>query len=308
MASSKKFILFAPEKDRSIARNISQQLNIPLGEMSIKKINGSEIYVDVISHITYKNVFLIYSIIQPINESVMQLLQIVDTFKKNNVNHVNLIVPYLPYTKSPINLNYITNTNLLARLFDLVDVSSIYTFDLYSPLIESVFKIPVFNISMLKIFSKVLEKNFVDKDFIVTTIDFELQKRSQEIADFIKGSFVVSESFYKNNKKSFNIEKNINNKDILLISNNIDTAKTIVAFASFLTFKGARNVYLLATHGLFSEGSVELLENSVIKEVYVATSPKQKISDKIKVVSKQQIICEILERVIERKNIKRYIY
>jgi ribose-phosphate pyrophosphokinase len=307
MPSSKKFILFAPEKDRALARNISQSLNISLGEMDVKKINGSEIYVDIISHITYKNVFLIYTVTQPINESIMQLLQIIDTLKKNNVNHVNLIIPYLPYTKSPINLNYITNTNLLGRLFDLVDVSSIYTFDLYSPLISSVFKIPVFNISMSKIFSKVLEENFVDKDFIVTTIDYELQKKTQDIANLINGTFIVSEKL-PNNKNKYNIESNINNKDILLISNNIDTAKTIVDFSSFLTFKGARSVYLLATHGLFSDDAVDLIEKSVIKEVYVATSPKQKISNKIKVVSKQQILCEILERVIEQKNIKRYLY
>jgi ribose-phosphate pyrophosphokinase len=307
MPSSKKFVIFAPDKDRALARNISQTLDIPLGELHIKRINGSEIFVDVVSHITYKNVFLIYTTTQPINESLMQLLQIIDTLKKKNVNHINLIIPYLPYTKSPIDLKYITNTNLLSRLLDLVDVSSIYTFDLYSPLIASVFKIPVFNISILKIFSKVLDENFMDKDVVVTTIDYELQKRSQDIASYINGSFVVSESIYKNNKKEYTIKENINNKDILLVSNNIDTAKTIVDFASFLAFKGARNIYLLATHGLFSNDAIELIENSVIKETFVATSPKQNISSKIKVVSKQQIICEILERVIDKKNIKRYI-
>jgi ribose-phosphate pyrophosphokinase len=305
MTISKKFIIFAPDKDKALAKNISDRLNISLGEMHIKKINGSETYVDVLSEITFKNIFLIYTITQPINESIMQLLQIVDTLKKKNVNHVNLVLPYLPYTKSPINLKYITNTNLLARFFDITDVSSIYTFDLYSPLISSVFRIPVHNVSILKIFSRVLDENFLDKDFIVTTLDYELQKRAQDIAKQINGSFIVSEML-SNNK--FNIKSSINNKNILLLSNNIDTAKILVSFANYLAFKGAKSISLLATHGLFSEGSVELIEKSVIKEVFVATSFKQKISKKIKVIPKQQIICELLERVIEKKNIKRYIY
>ncbi len=304
----KKFMIFASEKDKALARNISQKINIPLGEMHIKKINGSETYIELKSHVVYKNIFLIYTVTQPINESIMKILQIIDTLKKGNANHINLIVPYLPYTKSPVTQEYITNTNLLARLLEAVNVSSIYTFDLYSPLTLSVFKTPIYNISMLKIFSKVLDERFLDKDFIVTTIDFELQKKAKEIASCINGKFVASESLFNNQKYSFNIQENINNKDVLLISNNIDTAKTIVNLASFLLFKGAKNIYLLATHGLFSGDAVNLLEKSVIKEIYVATSPKQKMSKKIKVVSKQNIICEILERVIEKKNIKRYIY
>ncbi len=304
---SSKFMIFGSEKDKTTAINISKKLSIPLGEIDIKKINGSEIYVDLKSHVDHKVVFLIFTITQPINESIMYILQIVDTLKKNNVDKVHVFLPYLPYTKSPINLEYVTNTNLLARLFEIVDVDSIFTFDLYSPLIKNVFKVPIYDVSIIKIFSKVLDEHFINKDYIVTTIDYELQKKTKMIASYIHGNFITSENISTVKEPDFKVYDNINNKDILLVSNNIDTAKTIINFANYLTFKGARSISLIATHGLFSKNAIENIDKSVLKEVFVASSPKQNVSKKIKVISKQNLISEILERVLDQKNLKRFL-
>ena len=74
-----------------------------------------------------------------------------------------------------------------------------------------------------------------------------------------------------------------------------------------MALKGAKNIYLIATHGLFSENAVERLNGSIIKEIYVFSSPKSKLSSKIKIIPYAPIYKEIISRVIEKKNIISFI-
>jgi ribose-phosphate pyrophosphokinase len=304
----RKFLILSPQKDKALARNISQRLNIPTTDFDIKTINGSENVVVLKSYVYQKNIFIVYNIHQPVNEEIMKLLLIVDALKREGAKHIVLIAPYLPYTKSPIDQKYIVNTNLLVRLLENIGIDSVYTFDLYSELITTVFKIPIYNVSVHRIFNKILDENFRGKDDVcIVTVDYELQKKARDMANNIKSDFIFVDSKIKNNKLEFNINKSVNNKRVLILSNTIDTGKMLVHLSRYLALKGARDIYLMVTHGIFRENAIERLEKSLIKQIYIATAPKQKLSNKIKVVSKINIITEIIQRIIERKNLKNFI-
>jgi len=160
---------------------------------------------------------------------------------------------------------------------------------------------------MKRLFSKTLEEKFrSNKDLVTTTIDFEFQYRARDIAKEINSKFITVNKYFKDFEETYEIESNINNKDVLVIGNLIVSAQILTNFANYLTTKGARTVSILATHGVFSEGAVNRIENSVIKDIYVCTAPKQKYSKKIKVISYINIIKEIIERIIDQKSIKSY--
>ncbi len=307
MYNKDDYLIISNEKDKSLARTISQSTNILLGELSVKKINGSETVIKLNSHVNNKKIFLLYNITQPVNESIMQILHIADILKKNGAKEISLVCPYMPYTKSPINLDYYSNTNLIARLIEECKINYIYTFDLYSNLIISTFRIPVYNVSLKKLFSDVLYDFSFKKGLIVTTADYELEGKAQKVAKEIDCEFINIINKTKKQNYNFKLESSVNNKEILIIANTIDTAKTLINLSNYLTLKGARKIYILATHGIFSEDAIERIEKSVINKIFIATASKQKISPKIKVLNKSKILIELIERTIENKNIFSFI-
>ncbi len=302
------YLLFAPNKDMALATTISADTNIPLGNLDVKKINGSETLVDIKSHVQQKDILLIYNVISPVNDSLMQIYLICDSLTKLGARSIHLILPYLPYTRILDEHVNKLDFNLIVRLFQTSGVTSIYTFDIYSPQLVNAFKIPVYNINIKKIFSGILEEKFKkNENLLVTTIDYELNDRATDIAKVIGCDFVYVNKISENNDNGFELNRSVNGKEILIIGNRIASGEIIIRFANFLAFKGAKNIYLIATHGLFSEDAIEKLNDSIIKEIYVFSSPRGKLSSKIKVVPYVPIYKEIITRIVEKKNIISFI-
>jgi ribose-phosphate pyrophosphokinase len=302
------YLIFATNKDMSLATVIASETNIPLGHMDVKKINDSETLVDIKSHVQQKEILLLFNIIPPVNDSIMQIFFISDSLTKLGAKSIHLILPYLPYTRIPDEQVNKINFNLLVRLFQTSGITSIYTFDMFSPQLVNAFKIPVYNINIKKIFSGIIEEKFKkNPSLVVTTVDYELKERATEISKVISCDFVYVNKIDENNENGFEINKTVNNKDVLIVGNRIASGEIIIRFANFLALKGAKNIYLIATHGLFSENAIERLNDSIIKEIYVFSSPKSKLSTKIKIIPYAPIYKEIISRVIEKKNIISFI-
>lgn len=297
-------MIISTNKEKAQATSIANKLNLTVGEINIRQVQGSETSIDVKSYVNYKKIFLLYNISQPVNESIMQLLFIADAIKKEGAEKIYLITTYLPYTKIKYRTEYKLNFSLFSRLLQEINIDKIYTFGLYSPKISFYLKIPLYNVSITNIFSKVIEDNFYkNKNLMVTTIDYEMQEASKDIAKLTKSETIFPTKDVVNNKISFNISGSVNGKDILIISDSIFTGENIIEYSNYLTLKGAKNIYVIATHGLLDKKAIPLIEKSVIKQVYVITHNHQK-SEKIKIISTTKIVEEIIKRTIEKKNLK----
>jgi len=298
------FIILAGNKEKALAKTIANKLGITLGDINIKEMQGTETSVDIQSYINYKNVFLLYNITQPVNESIMQLLFMADAIKKEGAEKIYWITSYLPYTKIKYRTNYKLNFSLLSRLLEEINIDIIYTFGLYSPKISYYFKIPLYNVPLINIYSKILDDNFSsNKNLLITTIDYEQQEVSRDIANKLKVKTIFPIKNDLSSRLRFEITGDVNGKDILIISDTINTAQNLNDYANYLTYKGAKNIYLISTHGIVDKKAIPVIEKSVIKQVYVISHIFQK-SDKIKIVSISKIIEEIIKRTIEKKNIK----
>lgn len=299
------YIIISGNKEKPIANTISQKLDIPIGTMNIKHVLGNETSVDIQSYVNYKKVFLIYDIKPPVNEHIMDLMFICDALKKEGAEKIYLITSYLPYTKIKYKTEFKLNFNLFSRLLENINIDKIFTFGLYSPKISFYFKIPLYNIPITNIFSKLLNNNFKNKkNTIITTIDYEMQEIANEIAKKLnlETVFPTKEEDTNGNIK-FHIKGDVNNKDILIISDSINTGVNLINFSNFLTFKGAKNIHVIATHGAFDKKAIPLVNTSVIKQVYSISNYYEK-TDKIKIITTTNLIEEIIRRTIEKKNLK----
>ena len=299
-----EYMILASSRDKPTAQSIADKLYIPIGDIEIKQEMGTETSIDVESYVNDKNIFLIYNIVQPINESLMQLFFICDAIKKEGAKNIFLITNYLPYTTImrdyPLKLNF----SLITRFFEEVSINKIYTFGLYNPRITYYTKIPTYNIPISVAFSKVIEDNFIsNKNMVVTCIDYEMQEASSDIAKKIGCKTVFPTKEYKNGILNFEIHQEINSKEILIISNTINSGERLIAYSNYLAFKGARNVSVICTHGIMRKEAIPLIEKSIIKQIYTLTHNFNK-SDKVKVVPSTKVIEEIIKKTIENKSIK----
>ena len=301
---NEEYMILASSRDKPTAQSIADKLDIPIGDIEVKQEMGTETSVDVESYVTNKTIFLIYNLNQPTNESLMQLLFACDAIKKEGAKSIYLITSYLPYTKIMSDYSLKLNFSLVARFFEEVSINRIYTFGLYNPRITYYTKIPTYNIPVSVVFGKVLEDNFAsNKNIIVSCIDHEMQETSREVAKKIGSKTIFPTKELKNGKQAYEIHQEINGLEILLISDSINSGENLIPYVNYLTYKGARNISVICTHGILKKEAVALIEKSVIKQIYTLTHNFNK-SDKIKVIPATKIIEEIIKRTIENKSIK----
>jgi ribose-phosphate pyrophosphokinase len=302
--NDKEYIILSGNKEKAMAKNIGDKLGITVGDINIKEVQGQETSVDIQSYVNYKNVFLLYNITPPVNQSIMELLFITDAIKKEGAEKIYWITNYLPYTKIKYKTDYKLNFSLFARLLEETSINKIYTFALYSPKISFYLKIPLYNIPLTNIYNRIIENNFSNnKNIVVSTIDYELQEVSKDVAEKIGVNCVFPIKNSKNNKILFEINENINGKDVLLVVDTINTGINITNYSNYLTLKGAKNIIVLSPHGIVNKKVIPIIEKSVIKQIYVIAHNFPK-SDKIKIVPVSKIIQEIIKRTIEKKNLK----
>jgi len=299
-----EYMILALQKDKPTAQTIADKLNIAIGDLTVKFAMGTETSVDVQSYVNNKIIFLIYNITQPANESLMQLLFICDAIKKEGAQYIYLITSYLPYTKIRTDVQQKLNFSLVTRFFDEVSIDKVYVFGLYNPKITYYTKISLYNVPVSTIFAKTLEDNFSNnKNLIITCIDHEMQDATRDVAKKINAKTIFPVKDFSNNKPEFEIYEEVNGKEILIVSDSINTAENLVGYSNYLAFKGARSISVLCTHGIMRKEAIPIIEKSIIKQIYTITHIFQK-SNKVKLIPVTRIIEEIIKRTIENKNIK----
>jgi|GEM_PF-1163845 len=298
--TSDEFMIVASIKDKAMATVIAEHLDIPLGDISFGKLGRSETVIDVKSYINNKKVFLIYNIASPVNESIMELLFLAGHLKRKGAEKVYLITSYLPYTKIKYETMYKVDFNLFSRLVEEAGIDAIYTFDLYAGRIVFAFKIPVYNIHIETIFGDFLKSNFKhNENLVVTCLEYEQMKKAQVIANMLNRECIYP--MPTGDKKRYDLRENVNEKDVLIVADIIATGKEIIGFANHLAYKGARSIYVIATHGVTLKDTIPLIERSIITEIYTITHIFDKCN-KIKVILVNDIIEELIRRIINNKN------
>ena len=301
---NEEYIIISSNKNMPMATTISRKLDIPIANVQIKEVLGSETSIDVESYVNEKKVFLLYDLTKNINNKLMNLLFLCDAIRKEGAKEINLITNYLPYTKIKIKTEFKLNFSLVSRLIKLAKIDKIYTFALYSPKISYYIETPIFNVPSYKIFSKILDNEYENKkDIAITSIDSELQEQAKEVAEKINCEVFYTKKTKNNQKYEFEINKNINGKTILIYSDNINSGKNIIKFSKYLILKGAKRIDVICNHGIIQKKALEEIETSVINKVYTSIHDLEK-SKKVKLISTTPIVQEIIKRNLDKKNLK----
>jgi len=302
---AKTFQLISGTSNQELAKEISSYLNIPLTPVEVKRFNDGETYCHIEKSVRGHDIFLIQPTSPPVNENLMELLLIVDALKRASAKEITALIPYYGYSRQdrkalprePI------SAKLVANLITRAGVDRVVTFDLHVDQIQGFFDIPLDNLEATPLIADyLLDKKL--SNVVVVSPDAGGAKRARRLAKLLNSSFAIIDKRRPKHgvAETINIIGKVKDRTAILVDDIIDTAGTLVSSTKLLSEKGAKEIYVCATHALFSGPAIERLKNDLIKEIIVTNTislPKEKIIKKIKIISLASILAESIKRINE---------
>jgi len=300
--------LLTGTSNQNLAKEVSEYLNIPLSDAIVSRFSDGEVRVQINESMRGEDVFVIQSLCPPINESIMELLLILDAIKRASAGRITAVIPYYAYARQdrkdkprvPI------SARLLADLITVAGAQRVVIVDLHSPQIQGFFNIPVDNLHALGVLYDYL-KDKVDGNTVVVSPDAGGVERARLLANKIGCPIAI---IYKrrpepNVAEVLDLIGDVKGKRAIIVDDIIDTAGTVCAASELLLSRGVSRVDVVATHGLLSGPAVERLRKSPIEEVVITNTipAEHRNLEKLKVVSIAPLIGEAIRRIHEGESV-----
>lgn len=302
----KEIKIFAGNSNRELAEEIAKKLNKKLDDAEIGRFSDGEISVKINETVRGADVFVVQSTCHPVNENLMELLIMIDAFKRASAGRITAVIPYYGYARQdrkarardPI------TAKLVANLITSAGADRVLTMDLHAPQIQGFFDIPLDHLIGVPILAKYFLENVNLENAVVVSPDLGSVPRARNFATKLDLPLAIVDKRRPkaNVAEIMNIIGDVKDKTAIMVDDMIDTAGTIVAAAQALMDYGAKEIYACCTHPVLSGPAVERIQNSPIKELIVLNTiplPPEKRIDKIKVLSVADLFAEAINRIYE---------
>jgi len=291
--------IFTGTGSEYLGKSISKVLGIEPGSREIKKFSDGEIWVKYNENIRGRDVFIIQST-NPPADNLMELLIMLDAAKRSSASRVNAVIPYFGYARQDRKdqPRVSITARLVANLIEKAGADRVITMDLHASQIQGFFDIPVDHLYG----SAVFMKHFIDlkiPNLAVASPDVGGIKMARAYAKRLDADLIVIDKRRpkQNEAVVMNIIGNVEGKNVMIIDDLIDTGGTFANAVAALKDKGALEVYGACTHPILSGESIDKLENSPLKKLFVSdTVPLRRTSKKIEVMSSALLFAEAIIR------------
>lgn len=314
LTHGKNIKVFTGNSHPELANEIAKILGVPMGASKVSTFSDGEISVDINETVRGADVFIVQSTCSPVNNNLMELLIMIDAFKRASAGRINAVIPYYGYarqdrkakSRDPI------TAKLVADLLTAAGADRVLTMDLHASQIQGYFNIPVDHLMGAPILAKhFVKKGLADQDdVVVVSPDLGSVTRARKFADRLHAPIAIIDKRRPkaNVSEIMNIIGEVEGKKCILIDDMIDTAGTIVNAANALKDLGATAVYACCTHGVLSGPAFERINNSAIEELAMLntiTLPENVETDKITSLSVAPIFAEAIKRIYDDEPISK---
>ena len=296
--------IFSGNAHPELAQSICGYLETPLGACEVLEFSNENIFVRIHENVRQRDVFLFQPLVSPVNTRVMELLIMIDAFKRASAGRITAVVPYYAYGRSdkkdqprvPI------TARLLANLIETAGADRLLTVDLHAGQIQGFFNIPVDELTALYMISR----TFKDKGLtnaVVVAADEGASKRARNVAQSLNVPLAIIEKRRVGNSEhaeAINLIGDVEGKQAIMVDDEILTGGTLIEGAALLRRQGATVVYAGVTHGLLSGEAIARIQESEIEELIVTDTiplPPEKRIPQITVLSIASLIGEAINRI-----------
>ena len=306
--------IFAANANKEMAQQIADCSGLPLGKSEVTCFSDGEISVSVLESVRGSDCFIVQSTCAPVNDNLMELLLLMDAFKRASAARITAVIPYFGYARQdrkakardPI------SAKLVADLITVAGADRVLSMDLHVPQLQGFFDIPVDHLKGAPLLAEFFRKKIEDQggnfdDYVVVSPDLGSVTRARAFASRIGCPLAIVDKRRQkaNVSEVMNIIGDVRGKKVILVDDMIDTAGTLCNSAAAIIEKGgALEVSACATHGVLSGPAIERLDKSPIKElVLLDTIPisKEKMLDKFTVLPVAPVFAEAITRIYNDK-------
>jgi len=301
------FKIFSGSSNVPLAEKIANKIGIPLGSVALRRFSDGEIWVKYRENIRGSEIFIIQST-NPPADNLMELLIMVDAAKRASAKRITAVIPYFGYARQDRKdqPRVSITAKLVANLITVAGADRVMTMDLHAAQIQGFFDIPFDHLYGSSIFSNRFTNE--NGNLVVVSPDVGGIKIARSYAKKLSASLVVIDKRRPkpNYTEVVNIIGSVEDKDVLLVDDLIDTAGTFSNAIAALKEKGAKDIYGAVTHPLLSGPAIERLKSSDLKQLYVSDTislDPELLTDKISILSAADLFAEAIKRTYKNESI-----
>lgn len=295
--------LFSGTANPELAQKIADKLGVEVGELTIRRFSDGEVHARAGQSVRGCDAFIVQSCQTPVNEHLMELLVIIDSFRRASVRRVTVVMPYFCYSRQDKKLKprEPVTAKLVANLLTTAGANRVLTMDLHSGQIMGFFDIPVDHLYSGPIIADHIKNNIPLENAVVVSPDVGGVTRARALAEVLGTpiAIIVKRRPEPNKAEVIELIGDVSGKTAIMFDDLIDTGGSIIGGADALLERGASEVYAACTHGLLSGDAIQRLAVSAIKKLIVTdTIPMpQGVDGKIAVVSVAGLLADAIGRI-----------
>ena len=303
--------IFAGNSNPPLAQEISQYLKVPLGKAVVETFSDGESRVEIKENVRGADVFVLQSTSAPGNDNLMELLLMLDAFKRASAKRITAVIPYYGYARQDRKVvpRVPISAKLVADLITTAGASRMLTMDLHSGQIQGFFDVPVDNLYATPVLLQHLKRQLNHNEVTIVSPDAGGVERARAIATRLDASLAIIDKrrVGPNVVAEMNIIGEVRDQIAILLDDMIDTAGTLTMAADALRREGAKKILGCCTHAVLSGPAIERIEASPLEELIVTNTVPlaagAKGCRKIKVLSVAHLIGEAIRRTHDEESI-----
>lgn len=296
--------LFTGNANRPLAEEIAQYLRMPLGDAEVSRFSDGEIFVQVNENVRGADVFVIQPTCPPVNDNLMELLVMIDAFKRASARRITAVLPYYGYARQDrkVQPRVPITAKLVADLLTAAGVDRVLALDLHAGQIQGFFNIPVDHLFAAPVIIDYLGKKELH-DPVIVSPDAGGVERARAIAKRLRATLAIIDKRREgpNAAVAMHLIGEVRGRDAVVIDDMIDTAGTLVQAVGALVREGARRILACGVHPVLSGPAVDRIQAAPIEETVVTNSipvpvPKQQVA-RLRVLSVAPLLGEAIRRI-----------
>lgn len=298
-------MVFTGNANHKLAEEVVSHLGIGLGRATVGRFSDGEVMIELLENVRGRDVFVLQSTCNPTNDSLMEVMVMVDALRRSSASRITAAIPYFGYSRQdrrPRSARVAITAKVVANMLTSVGVNRLLTMDLHSDQIQGFFDIPVDNIYATPILlSDVWKHNY--PNLVVVSPDVGGVVRARAVAKQLNADLaIIDKRRPKTNvAKVMNIIGDVAGRSCAIMDDMVDTANTLCEAAAALKQEGAEKVVAYCTHPVLSGAAVERIANSKLDELVVTNTiplrPDAIACSKIRQLSAANLLAETIRRI-----------
>ena len=301
--------LFSGNANRPLAEEIAEHLDVELGDADVSRFSDGEIYVQINENVRGTDVFVIQPTCPPVNDNLMELLVMIDAFRRASARRITAVLPYYGYgrqdrkaqSRVPI------SAKLVADLITTAGASRVLAIDLHAGQIQGFFNIPVDHLFAAPVIIDHLAKKELE-DLVLVSPDAGGVERARAIAKRLRAGLAIIDKRRDgpNVAVFMYLIGEVKDKDVVVIDDMIDTAGTLIQAVEAVKREGARRVLACGVHPVLSGPAIKRIGDSDVEELIITNSiplPPEKRLPKIHVLSVAPLLAEAMRRIHDEESV-----